>query len=127
MDTYRDDYAAAREQVDALKLEIAETKRSLEEAHALVRVHETSTKTLEARLKQTKPTRVRLLFGLLCGLAFGFLFGVTIGDQRAKDSQAIKTWEAMKKCQDDAWNARMACDAEIDHLKSVFPNGRFSF
>ena len=125
MDTYRDDYAAAREQVDALKLEIAETKRSLEEAHALVRVYETSAKTLEARFKGTKTARARVLFGLLCGLGFGFLFGVTIGDQRAKDSQAIKTWEAMRKCQDDAWNARKACDADLDRLKSV--NGRFSF
>jgi hypothetical protein len=34
MDMYRDDYAAAREQVDALKREMDDTKRALEEARA---------------------------------------------------------------------------------------------
>jgi hypothetical protein len=46
MDTYRDDYGAAREHADALKGELEETKRSLEEARTLAKLHEETARTL---------------------------------------------------------------------------------
>jgi hypothetical protein len=123
MDTYRDDYGAVREQVESLKREMEDTKRALEEALALARVHETSAKTLEAKLKRTKPTRVLAM--IILWLFIGFVFGMAFGDYRASMREFNKTLDAMRKCQDDARDARKMCDATIDRLKSVQPSGRF--
>ncbi len=122
MDTYRDDYGAVREQVESLKREIDDTKRALEEARALARLHETSAKTLEAKIKRTKP--VHMLALVVMWLFVGFMFGAAFGDFRASTRESNKTLDAMRQCQKDAIDARKACDSTIDQLKSI-PNGRF--
>jgi hypothetical protein len=82
MSEYREDLGAMRERIDALREELAETKRALEEARTVAGVHEHSRDTLQRQLKSARPSRGRSAVLFAAGVLVGG--GVT---------SALLSWE----------------------------------
>jgi len=106
MDTYRDEHAALLEQVDALKRELEETQRSLDEARKLAEVHKKTAHAFETELMRAKPRPLAAISqqrGRLVALVFGVVFGVLLdsGFNRKHEREETARWEQrLHDCQE---------------------------